>query len=113
LSSEIKVDISVNSVLYTVQNNNKFNETFNSMIELSNSDNIEGYELVDSYEMTNNTGIYILDKQEYANQSLKKQQTITKATNFIASSYIDEQNQDFSACVKTYPGIWGFDSILK
>jgi len=102
LSSEIKVDISVNSVLYTVQNNNKFNETFNSMIKLSNSDNIEGYQLVDSYENDKQYwAYYILDKQEYANQkALKKQQTITKATNFIASSFIDEQNRDFSASIK-------------
>jgi hypothetical protein len=42
LASEIKVDISSNSVLYTVQNNNTFNENFNSLIKLSNSDNIEG-----------------------------------------------------------------------
>src|SRR3954468_3713191 len=44
LASEIKVDISSNSVLYTVQNNNTFNENFNSLIKLSNSDNIEGYQ---------------------------------------------------------------------
>jgi hypothetical protein len=50
LASEIKVDISSNSVLYTIQNNNNFNQNFNSLIKLSNTDNIEGYILVDSYE---------------------------------------------------------------
>ena len=102
LSSEIKVDISVNSVLYTVQNNNKVNENFNSLIKLSNSDNIEGYTLVDSYENDKQYWVYYqLDKEEYAKQkALKKQQTITKACNLIASSFIDEQNQDFSSCIK-------------
>jgi len=102
LSSEIKVDISVNSVLYTVQNDNKVNENFNSLIKLTNTDNIEGYSLVDSYENDKQYWVYYqLDKDDYAKQkALKKQQTITKASNLIASSYIDEQNQDFSSCIK-------------
>lgn len=102
LASEIKVDISSNSVLYTVQNNNNFNENFNSLIKLSNSDNIEGYSLVDSYENDKQYWVYYqLDKQEYANlKAAKKQQTVTKAANLIASSYADEQNQDFSSSLK-------------
>lgn len=102
LSSEIKVDISSNSVLYTVQNNNNFNESFNSMIKLSNTDNIEGYQLVDSYENDKQYWVYYsLDKEEYAKQkALKKQQVITKASNLIALSFADEKNQDFSASLK-------------
>jgi hypothetical protein len=102
LASEIKVDISSNSVLYTVQNNNQFNENFNSLIKLSNSDNIEGYQLIDSYENDKQYWVYYqLDKQEYANlKAQKKQQTITKASNLISSSFIDEANQDFSSCLK-------------
>lgn len=102
LASEIKVDISSNSVLYTVQNNNNFNENFNSLIKLSNSDNIEGYTLVDSYENDKQYWVYYqLDKQDYINQkALKKQQIITKASNLIASSFYDEKNKDFSASLK-------------
>lgn len=102
LASEIKVDISSNSVLYTVQNNNNFNENFNSLIKLSNSDNIEGYTLVDSYENEKQYWVYYqLDKQDYANQkALKKQQTITKASNLIVASFNDEKNKDFSASLK-------------
>ncbi len=102
LASEIKVDISTNSVLYTVQNNNNFNENFNSLIKLSNSDNIEGYTLVDSYENEKQYWVYYqLDKQEYANQKAqKKQQIITKASNLIAASFSDENNKDFSSSLK-------------
>jgi len=102
LASEIKVDISSNSVLYTVQNNNTFNENFNSLIKLSNSDNIEGYSLIDSYENDKQYWVYYtLDKAEYANiKAQKKQQTITKASNLIIASYTDEQNQDFSSSLK-------------
>jgi hypothetical protein len=102
LASEIKVDISSNSVLYTVQNNNNFNENFNSLIKLSNSDNIEGYTLVDSYENDKQYWVYYqLDKAEYANQKAqKKQQIITKASNLITASFYDEKNKDFSSSLK-------------
>jgi len=102
LASEIKVDISSNSVLYTVQNNNNFNENFNSLIKLSNSDNIEGYTLVDSYENEKQYWVYYqLDKQEYADlKAKKKQQIVTKASNLIAASFYDEKNKDFSSSLK-------------
>lgn len=102
LSSEIKVNISSNSVLYTVQNNNNFNENFNSLIKLSNTDNIEGYTLVDSYENDKQYWVYYqLDKAEYARlKEQKKQQTITKASNLIAASFYDEKNKDFSSSLK-------------
>jgi hypothetical protein len=102
LASEIKVDISSNSVLYTVQNNNKFNENFNSLIKLSNSDNIEGYTLVDSYENEKQYWVYYeLDKKEYADlKAKKKQQIITKASNLITASFYDEKNKDFSSSLK-------------
>ena len=102
LASEIKVDISTNSVLYTVQNNNQFSENFNSLIKLSNSDNIEGYTLVDTYENDKQYWLYYqLDKQEYQNlKAEKKKQIITKASNLIASALIDEQNKDFSSSLK-------------
>lgn len=102
LASEIKVDISTNSVLYTVQNNNQFNENFNSLIKLSNSDNIEGYTLVDSYENDKQYWVYYqLDKEEYARRKAeKKQQVVSKAANLISASFTDEQNHDFSSSLK-------------
>ena len=102
LVSEIKVDINSNSVLYTVQNNSSFNESFNSMIKLSNNENIEGYQQIDSYENDKQYWIYYsLDKEEYAKQkALKKQQTISKPASLISSSFIDEKNNDFSSSLK-------------
>lgn len=102
LVSEIKVDINSNSVLYTVQNNSSFNESFNSMIKLSNNENIEGYQQIDSYENDKQYWIYYsLDKEEYAKKKAeKKQQTISKAASLINSSFTDEKNNDFSSSLK-------------
>ncbi len=102
LSSEIKVDISTNSILYTVQNNNQFNENFNSLIKLSNSDNIEGYRLIDTYENEKQYWLYYeLDKAEYENLKLqKKNLTIAKAVNIINLSFEDENNGNFTGSLK-------------
>ncbi len=102
LASEIKVDISTNSVLHSVSSNNTFDQSFNSLIKLSNSDNIEGYTLVDTYENDKQYWAYYeLDKAEYAKRKAqKKQNTITKASNLIALSFDDERNKNFSASLK-------------
>jgi hypothetical protein len=102
LTSEIKVDISTNSILHTIQNNSQFNESFNSMIKLSNSDNIEGYTLVDSYENDKQYWMYYeLDRQEYENQKARKKQlAISKAVNFINLSFTDEKEGNFTSSLK-------------
>ena len=102
LSSEIKVVISSNSILDTVQNNNQFNENFNSLIKLTNTDNIEGYRLVDAYENEKQYWLYYeLDKQEYENQKAKKKQhTIAKAVNLINVSFVDEKDGNFTGSLK-------------
>jgi len=102
LASEIKVDISTNSVLHSVSSNNSFDQNFNSLIKLSNSDNIEGYTLVDSYENEKQYWVYYeLDKGEYAKRKAqKKQNIISKASNLISLSFEDEKNKNFSACLK-------------
>lgn len=102
LASEIKVDISTNSVLHSVSSNNSFDQNFNSLIKLSNSDNIEGYTLVDSYENDKQYWVYYeLDKSEYAKRKAqKKQNIITKASQLIALSFDDEKKKNFSASLK-------------
>ncbi len=102
LASEIKVDISTNSVLYSVSSNNSYDQNFNSLIKLSNSDNIEGYTLVDTYENDKQYWAYYeLDKSEYEkSKALKKQNIISKASNLINASFSDEKNKNFSACLK-------------
>ena len=84
LASEIKVDISSNSVLYSVQNNKQYNESFNSLIKLSNSEYLEGYQLIDSYEDQNTYWVYYqLDKDLYAKTKAQKKTTHTRSGSTI------------------------------
>ncbi len=102
LSSEIKVNISSNSILNTVQNNNQFSENYNSMIQLSSADNIEGFRLVDSYENDSQYWMYYeLDKEEYANQKARKKQSLVdKAVNLINLSAEDETQKNYTNSLK-------------
>ena len=102
LSSEIKVQISSNSVLYTVQNDNKFNESFNSLITMSNSEQVEGYEITDSYENEKQYWVYYtLSKEKHEElKSRKKQQIISKAESIIESAVNDETNKDLSSSLR-------------
>jgi len=102
LSSEIKVNISSNSILNTVQSNNQFSENYNSMIKLSSADNIEGFRLVDSYENDSQYWMYYeLDKEEYENQKAqKKQSLVDKAVNLINLSAEDETQKNYTNSIK-------------
>ena len=103
LASEIKVDISSNSVLYSVQNNKQYNESFNSLIKLSNSEYLEGYQLIDSYEDQNTYWVYYqLDKDLYAKtKAQKKQRILDQAAQFLNLALQDEKSgQMVSALTK-------------
>lgn len=101
LASEIKVDISSNSVLYSVQNNNQYNESFNSLIKLSNSEYLEGYQLVDSYEDQNTYWVYYqLDKDVYAKtKAQKKQRILDQAAQFLNLAMQDEKSAQMVAAL--------------
>lgn len=71
ISSEISVNISVESVLYSLENNTSFKQEFEQQIKLNSQKYLEGYEQVDSYEDKDYYYVYYqLSKQTYAD--LKK-----------------------------------------
>lgn len=67
LASEISVRVEGNSLLSTLDTRKQFNETFNSTIRTTTSEQLEGYELVDSWENAQEQWIYYrLSKAEHA-----------------------------------------------
>ncbi|RME15765.1 MAG: hypothetical protein D6799_05705, partial [Bacteroidetes bacterium] len=102
LTSEIKANISSNSMLYSVQSDNKFSQTFNSLITLKSVEDIEGYELVGTYENDKQYWVYYeLDKQEYLRQKeQKKKNTISKAAEIIKLSINDDQQKNYTAALR-------------
>ncbi|MCB0763635.1 MAG: LPP20 family lipoprotein [Flavobacteriales bacterium] len=67
LASEISVTVEGNSLLYTLDQRSRFDESFTSTIKTSTSEQLEGYELVDSWENGNEYWTYYrLSKAEHA-----------------------------------------------
>ena len=83
MSSSISVKIESTSVLSIIETNYHINENFSSEIIASTNQQLEGYELVDTWEDENYYWVYYrLSKSQYAaHKEEKKQQTILDAKN--------------------------------
>lgn len=67
LASEISVTVQGNSLLYTLDRTGAFNEEFINTVRTSTTERIEGFELVGSYDGSENYYTYYrLDKAKYA-----------------------------------------------
>ena len=82
LVSEISVTISGNSVLHQLEDNGGFREEFESYTRTSIKDQLEGYELVDSYTADDNYWVYYrlsIDKyQRLKREKLEKAKELAK-----------------------------------
>jgi len=90
LASEISVQIKSTSVLYQVEQNEKFREEFTANTRLKSLENIEGFELVSTYENPREYWVYYrLSKSEYnALKKARKEMAINKAVDFYEKAKI-------------------------
>ncbi|MEZ4738546.1 MAG: LPP20 family lipoprotein [Flavobacteriales bacterium] len=73
LASEISVTVEGNSLLYTLDRKTQFDESFTSTIRTKSSEQLEGFELVDSWENgTEYWTYYRLSKAEHARIKAEK-----------------------------------------
>jgi hypothetical protein len=88
LASEISVQINSTSILYQVESNEQFREDFRANTRLSSIENIEGFELVDSFENGREFWVYYrLSKSEYqALKKAKEEQAIARALDFYSKA---------------------------
>lgn len=88
LASEISVKVESNSLLYTLDRKSQFDETFTGTIRTSSNEQLEGFELVDSWESASEYWTYYrLSKAEHARiKSEKKAGAIRNALDHHARS---------------------------
>ena len=88
LASEISVKVEGNSLLYTLDRKSQFDESYTSTINTKTSEQLEGYDLADSWENANEYWIYYrLSKSEYARiKAERKQKAISQATDLYTRS---------------------------
>ena len=98
LASEISVTIKSNSFLYTMESNGSFNEDFNSTIKTEINKNLEGYELVDSWEDESIYKVYYrISRSEYhQKQKEKKEKALRLCYDLYLKAVAAEEKSDVS-----------------
>lgn len=77
LSSEIKVQVNANSMLFSIEKNGQFSDEFKSFTQVKSLEQVENFEIVDAYETTDEFWIfYRLSKVQHQKD---KQARISKA----------------------------------
>lgn len=106
LLSEIKVNISSTSVLYQMDKKSTFRDEYESTIKSTVKNEIEDFEVVDSYENPQEAGYWVyyrLSKSKYAEQKRKKVQTATTiASDFFQKAQSAEQQGQTATAIDFY-----------
>lgn len=121
LASEISVTVEGNSLLYTLDRKTQFDESFTSTIRTRTSEQLEGYELVDTWENgTEYWTYYRLSKATHARiKAERKAKAIANAldlhnrsrTSIVAGDLRSAVDQDLRALIamKEY---WGENDVV-
>ncbi|MFP4025611.1 MAG: LPP20 family lipoprotein [Thiohalospira sp.] len=113
LISEISVNISTNSLLHQLEDNSGLKESYEAYVSLKAKEEIEGFELVDTYENKNEYWVYYrLSKAEYARkkrEKLEKAKSLSK--DYFEKAKASEKAYDINNALVFY--IKSFDAIKK
>ena len=84
LASEIKVNVSSNSILYTLERDYKFESEFTETIRTTTNENLAGYEVADSWQDNNQYWVfYRLNRADYyAAKEREKRAALENAADF-------------------------------
>ncbi len=111
--SEISVKISSNSILSQFEDNSGYKETYEAQIKITAKDDIEGYEIIDSWEDKEEYWVYYrLSKADYQR---KKRERLDRAKNlskdFFEKAQEAEKEYDINNALIYY--VKAFDAIKK
>ncbi|MFK7900554.1 MAG: LPP20 family lipoprotein [Cyclobacteriaceae bacterium] len=104
MSSEIKVRVNSNSILNTIEENDRVKESYLSTIKVSLLAEIEGYELVDTWEDERHYWVYYkLSKAKYAEiQAQKRKVAREKALNSYLNGESFKKQGNYVSAVSSY-----------
>lgn len=99
LASEIKVNVSSNSILYTLERDYKFESEFIETIRTSTNEDLEGYEVADTWENESQYWIfYRLNRADYyAKKEAEKKAVMDNAADFYQKGLDAWDNQQVTA----------------
>jgi len=102
LSSEISVNVSSSSLFYQVEQDQNLREEFQANTRLKSKENLEGYELVGSYENATEFWVYYrLDKSKY--EAIKAQRlanAIAISKQLFTNAYQFREGDQYAESIK-------------
>ncbi len=104
LASEISVHINSNSFLLSLEREYKFEEEYKSNIKATINQNLEGYEIVDTWENDEEYWVYYrLSKTKYAEDKQKKKDDAMRlAVDLYGKAETAKSNNDISGAFSFY-----------
>ncbi len=104
MASEIKVNVSSNSLLSSLEQNNKFSQEFRETIQLNSSIKLEEFELVDSWEDEKSYWIYYrMSKAAYIQRRQRqKKEAQDLALNLYAQGETSSSRGNFQEAADHY-----------
>lgn len=115
LASEISVKVNASSLLSQIEVNRQFSESFIANTTLTSTEELEGYELVDTYENeTNYFVFYRLSKEDHERRkALRRQRALSSAADFLTSAEEFRNRRDayqtylmYIKAMETIKGFW-------
>lgn len=99
LASEIKVNVSSNSILYTLERDYKFQSEFIETIRTTTDQDLEGFEMADSWESNEQYWVfYRLNRADYyARKEAEKQAVLKNAADFYQRGLEAWNNQQVTS----------------
>ena len=113
LVSEIKVNVSSTSVLTQIDDNKEFREKYEQMVQTTAADEIEEFEVADSWEDDKNYWVYYrLSKQRYREiKEQHKRDAVTLALDFFTKAKQSERESSTIEALSFY--YQGFRAVEK
>ncbi len=104
LAAEIRVNVSSNSLLYTLEREYKFEQEFRETVRISTDLELEDFDLVDTWEDEHSYWVYYrLNKADYAEQQARRRRAAQSlALDFYAKGLAAENSGHFSNAADSY-----------
>lgn len=121
LASQIEVTVTVNSLMYTLEHDDRFSESFSQQIDTRTDLALEGFEVYDSWEDDKNYWVYYrLSKSKYqAIKVQRKEGSLSKAASDLAlarqardASNVELAADYYAKAIVDLQEYWGEDNSL-
>ncbi len=122
LASEIEVNVSSNSLLYTLEHDDRFSESYTQSIMTSSDLKLEGFEVTDSYEDDSYYWVYYkLNKATYEEIKAQwKKEALSRAEQYLTNARSARKNGDvttaaghFLEVLNELQAYWGESNTLE